>query len=73
MAVAPAGNPKRKRSGPAVESQCTQRGPTQAVTDSVPLPEEAKGLVSVLSAGPLLGEAIERIHDSRSVSSLFVD
>jgi ribose-phosphate pyrophosphokinase len=44
-----------------------------AVTDSIPLPEEMADRVTVLSAGPLLGEAIQRIHESQSVSSLFVD
>ena len=44
-----------------------------AVTDSIPVPEEALGMVKVLPSGALLGEAILRIHSSESVSSLFVD
>jgi len=43
------------------------------VTDTIPTPPEVRDLVNVLSAGPLLGEAILRIHESQSVSSLFVD
>jgi ribose-phosphate pyrophosphokinase len=44
------------------------------VTDSIPLSPEAAGLekIRVLSVAPLLGEAIRRIHDQDSVSSLFV-
>jgi ribose-phosphate pyrophosphokinase len=44
------------------------------VTNSFPLSEEAKACkkIRVLSIGRLLGEAIRRIHNSDSVSSLFV-
>lgn len=43
------------------------------VTDTIPLKqEEAKTKIKVLSVAPLLGEAIKRIHENRSVSSLFV-
>jgi len=47
---------------------------TITVTDSIPLSPEAAGLekIRVLSVAPLLGEAIRRIHDQDSVSSLFV-
>ncbi len=42
------------------------------VSDTIPLPPEAKGApVTVLSVAPLLGEAIRRIHEDESVSSLF--
>ncbi len=42
------------------------------VTDTVPLCEEAKDhKVRVLSVADILGEAIRRIHDNQSVTSLF--
>lgn len=59
--------------GPATERLRAAEVEEICVTDSIPLPEGAEGLVSVLNAGPLLGEAILRIHSSESVSSLFVD
>ncbi|MBM4274028.1 MAG: ribose-phosphate pyrophosphokinase [Deltaproteobacteria bacterium] len=47
---------------------------TVAVTDTIPLSPEAASLekIRVLSVAPLLGEAIRRIHNHDSVSSLFV-
>jgi ribose-phosphate pyrophosphokinase len=61
-------------SGPAI--QRLQESPLEevVVTDSIPLSEEAAACkkVRVLSIGRLLGEAIRRIHNSDSVSSLFV-
>jgi len=43
------------------------------VTDTIPLKQEkAKTKIKVLSVAPLLGEAIRRIHENKSVSSLFV-
>jgi ribose-phosphate pyrophosphokinase len=43
------------------------------VTDSIPLSDDAKKVkkISQLSIGDLLGEAISRIHNNSSVSSLF--
>ena len=43
------------------------------VTDTVPHSEDAlDGKVTVLSVAELLGEAIKRIHEEESLSSLFV-
>jgi ribose-phosphate pyrophosphokinase len=44
------------------------------VTDTIPIGEKQKlcPKIEVLSVAPLLGEAIQRIHDESSVSSLFV-
>jgi ribose-phosphate pyrophosphokinase len=44
------------------------------VTDTIPVPEEKResiGKVTVLSVAELMGEAIHRIHNDQSVSSLF--
>lgn len=42
------------------------------VTDTIPLQREIPGLsVTVLSVAPLLGQAIRRIHEDRSISALF--
>ena len=40
-------------------------------TDAVPNINEVGGRIKVVSVAPLLGEAIKRIHDGKSVSSLF--
>ena len=59
-------------SGPAVER--LRALPLQAVvvTDSFPVPPEKRvPQMHVLSVAPLLGEAIRRIYDGRSVSALF--
>ena len=44
-----------------------------AITDTIPLSEEAKrfGHIKVLTVSAMLGEAIKRIHRDESVSSLF--
>ena len=43
------------------------------ITNSVPLnPDKQLSKIHVLSVAPLLAEAIRRIHDEESVSTLFV-
>ncbi len=45
-----------------------------AVTDTIPLNEQARSLgtkIKVLSIASLLGEAIKRIHTNKSISSMF--
>ncbi len=43
------------------------------VTDSIPLKKgKSSSKIKVLTVAPLLGEAIKRIHENRSVSSLFL-
>lgn len=59
-------------SGPAIER--IKKAPIEEfiISDSIPLPPEKRDPVfKVLSAAPLLGEAIKRIHNEASVSSLF--
>ncbi len=60
-------------SGPAIER--IQASPLEetVVTNSIPVPPEKQfARLTVLSVAPLLGEAIRRIHDEESVSTLFV-
>ena len=61
-------------SGPAVERITNSEIKTLVVTNSIPLREEAQrcGKIKVLSVSSLLAEAIRRIHNEDSVSSLFV-
>ena len=40
-------------------------------TDAVPIPDTLNGKIKVVSVAPLFGEAIRRIHDGKSISSLF--
>lgn len=40
-------------------------------TDGVPQRDDCGGKIKILSVAPLLGEAIRRIHDGESVSTLF--
>jgi ribose-phosphate pyrophosphokinase len=60
-------------SGPAVDrikASCLEE---VVVTNSIPVsPARRAGRLTVLSVAPLLGEAIRRIHDEESVSTLFV-
>ncbi len=61
-------------SGPAVKR--LQESPLEEmiVTDTIPLRDEAEACekIHVVSVAPLLGEAIRRINNEESVSSLFI-
>jgi ribose-phosphate pyrophosphokinase len=60
-------------SGPAVERIAGSPLEEIVVTNSIPVSAEKRAArVTVLSVAPLLGEAIRRIHDEESVSTLFV-
>lgn len=61
-------------SGPAIERLIESPINQVVVTDTIPLKPEAQkcGKFVVLSVAYILGEAIRRIHDEASVSSLFV-
>ncbi len=61
--------------GPAVERLREAPIDEVVVTDTVPVPQEkvdAIGKLKVLSVSALIGEAIHRIHNNESVSSLFL-
>ncbi|MBI2095151.1 MAG: ribose-phosphate pyrophosphokinase [Candidatus Omnitrophica bacterium] len=59
-------------SGPALERIKKSAIEEFIISDSIPLsPEKKDPVFRVLSVAPLLGEAIRRIHDEESVSSLF--
>ena len=61
-------------SGPAVERLTQSEIKSLVVTNSIPLREDARKCdkIKVLSVSALLAEAIHRIHNEDSVSSLFV-
>lgn len=61
-------------SGQAVEKLAASRLSKTLVTDTIPIhPEKAaKARIEVLTISELLGEAIFRIHNNSSVSSLFI-
>lgn len=60
-------------SGPAIDRLKASPIEKVWVTDTIPLSEAAiaSGKIEVVSVAQLLGEAIRRIHDNDSVSSLF--
>lgn len=61
-------------SGPAVERLKKSAIQKLIVTDTIPLTADAQALgdkIDVVSVAPLLAEAIKRIHEGKSVSSLF--
>jgi len=60
-------------SGPAIKRIQDSALEEVVITNSVPLtPDKANPKIHVLSVAPLLAEAIRRIHDEESVSTLFV-
>jgi ribose-phosphate pyrophosphokinase len=60
-------------SGPAIERIGIPDLEELVITNSVPLPAEKRlAKIRVLSVAPLVAEAIRRIHDEESVSTLFV-
>ena len=60
-------------SGPAIDRIAASPIEEVVVTNSIPLSEakRAAARITVLTVAPLLGEAIRRIHDEESVSTLF--
>jgi len=61
-------------SGPAIDRIENSMLEEVVLTDTIPIPARAResGKFKILSVSRLLGEAIKRIHNSDSVSSLFV-
>jgi ribose-phosphate pyrophosphokinase len=61
-------------SGTAVDSIMKSPMDQLVVTDTIPLRDNARDCpkIKVLSVAPLFGEAVRRIHDEDSVSSLFI-
>jgi ribose-phosphate pyrophosphokinase len=61
-------------SGPAIERIKASPIEEVVVTNSIPLTPDKRtaARITVLTVAPLLGEAIRRIHDEESVSTLFV-
>jgi ribose-phosphate pyrophosphokinase len=61
-------------SGPAIERINNSVIEEVITTDTIPLDSklEACKKIKVLSIAPLLAEAIKRIHEETSVSSLFI-
>jgi ribose-phosphate pyrophosphokinase len=60
-------------SGPAIDRVQKSHLKELLVTDTIPIDNLKKinGRIKVLSVAPLLGEAIKRIHEEKSVSCLF--
>jgi ribose-phosphate pyrophosphokinase len=61
-------------SGPAIERIKSSPLEETVVTNSIPVPPDKQqaARLTVLTVAPLLAEAIHRIHDEESVSTLFV-
>lgn len=59
-------------SGPAIERLENSPIKEIVVTDTIPLREDSgSSKIKVLSVAPLIGEAIKRIHEQKSISKLF--
>lgn len=59
-------------SGPAIERISNSQIKELVVTNSIPLPEDKNiDKITTLSVAPLIGEAITRVHELKSVSILF--
>ncbi len=59
-------------SGPAVERLTNCPIEEVIITNTIPLEDKMFNKLRVVSVAPLLGEAIKRIHEEESVSSLFI-
>jgi ribose-phosphate pyrophosphokinase len=61
-------------SGPAIARIKASSLEETVVTNSIPVPSDKQqaARLTVLTVAPLLAEAIHRIHDEESVSTLFV-
>ncbi|WP_077329947.1 ribose-phosphate diphosphokinase [Virgibacillus siamensis] len=59
-------------SGPAIDRINDSKIKELIITNSIPLPEEKQSdKIKTLSVAPLIGEAITRVHELKSVSILF--
>jgi len=59
-------------SGPAIERITNSPIKELVVTNTIPLPKEKQiDKITALSVAPLIGEALIRVHEQQSVSSLF--
>ena len=59
-------------SGPAIERLTNSALEKVIVTNTLPVYEKQFNKLEIVSIAPLIGEAIKRIHEGSSVSSLFV-
>ncbi len=58
-------------SGPAVERLTNSPIEQVIITNTIPIGDKLFNKLKIVSVAPLLGEAIKRIHEEESVSSLF--
>ncbi|WP_457600500.1 ribose-phosphate diphosphokinase [Hydrogenivirga sp.] len=59
-------------SGPAVERLTNSPIEQVIITNTIPIGDKLFNKLQIVSVAPLLGEAIKRIHEEESVSSLFI-